>query len=58
MFQSVHVGSNLTLKCITDDSYEYCIWRHKSYICEFVGKRSEDEVLKQRCPTYLTNRIK
>ena len=56
--QNVTVGSTLRLHCKTDSYFEYCTWRHQSHVCEFEWKKSHDKVLKQRCDSYLNNRIK
>ena len=43
----VKLGSPLRLRCKSDSRYEYCIWRHQDWVCEFEWIRRLDEVVKK-----------
>ena len=51
-------GDNITLKCVADDWYEFCVWRHQNNICKFEWKRRYGEVRKQECDSMYTHRVK
>ena len=52
------VNSTLRLHCKANAYFEYCTWRHQSYVCEFEWKKSHNAVRQQRCNAYLKDRIK
>ena len=45
----IQVGSTVRLSCQTDAHYEYCIWRHKTRVCNFEWKYSSGTVHQTEC---------
>ncbi len=45
------VDGNVKLLCRSNQYFEFCVWRHKSEICEFEWKRAAGKVtnLTLRC---------
>jgi len=45
----VRIGDKVVLKCKSDDHWEYCTWKHDSWVCNFEWKYSASGVRKQTC---------
>ena len=57
VIQTLVEGSDLTLLCESDGSFEYCTWNHLNDSCSFKWVRGTD-TQRENCANTLKNRIR